>query len=171
MNTMAALRVLSFARTSWFYLLLPFWLFSAWSLSQMPEVARDPLLLERVLLFDFAVFLPLLYLFSLRGRLRPFGILVRCIGLALAGLWFAGWLMPQGEGQIIPWLRWLRRLFLPIAIVIEVVAFLAIMKIAYSAEPDEAKLLASGLPRWVARALIAEARFWRWVWRNLSGRG
>ncbi len=161
----------SFAKAHWFYLLLPLTLLAAWLLSTTAEAARDPLTLERTLLFDFGLFLPAVYALYLRGRLRPAAIALRCVGLGLAGLWFAGWLMPQGEGEVLPFLGWLRMVVFPILIVFELVAFAAILRIVYSPRPDPARLLAAGMPPLLVRALLAEARFWRWVWHKLRGRG
>jgi hypothetical protein len=29
----------------------------------------------------------------------------------------------------------------------------------------------SGAPRWIARLMVAEARFWKYLWRLVHGRG
>lgn len=154
---------------NWFYLLLPGLLFAAWSLSFTPEAMADPVMLERVLLVDFLISLPLLYALFLRGTLPPLRIALRCGGLALAGLWLAALLIPDGEGQVLPHLAWLRAIALPIIIAIELLALIAIVKLAFAAEPDEAKLASFNLPRPLIRLMILEARLWKWVWRKLNG--
>ena len=78
--------------------------------------------------------------------------------------------MPAGEGQILPALGWVRMAALPVLLFIEIVAFIAIMRVVYSDAPDEEQLVEQGLPPLVAKALLAEARFWKVVWRVLSGR-
>ena len=165
-----AFALLAMVRNGWFYLLLPVWLGAAWSLSRDPQVLRDPPALELVLLFDFAIFLPALYALFLRRTVRSLGLAIRCGGLALSGLWLAGLLLPEGTGTIIPRLAWLRALFLPIALAIEIGAAIAVLRIVYAEEPDEARLHASGMPPWLVRLVLAEARFWKRVWRMLSGR-
>ena len=158
------------ARTNWFYLLLPFLLLAAWSLSRTPEAMADPLLLERVLLADCLISLPVLYFLFLRRHTTLRAAVVRSAALAGAGLWFAGYLMPPGEGQLLPALGWLRLIALPFLVLIESVAFFAMMRVVYSDAPDEGQLLKQGMPPLVVKALLAEARFWKAIWRFLSGR-
>lgn len=157
-------------RTNWFYLLLPFLLLAAWSLSRTPEAVANPLLLERVLLVDCLISLPALYFLFLRRHTTLRAAFIRSAALAGAGLWFADYLMPSGEGQILPALGWLRMAALPFLLLIEIAAFIAIMRVVYSGAPDEEQLLKQGIPPLVVKALLAEARFWKAVWRFLSGR-
>lgn len=162
--------MLKTVRTNWFYLLLPLLLLAAWSLSRSPEALADPLLLERVLLVDCLVSLPALYFLFLRRHTTLRAALLRSAALAGAGLWFAGYLMPSGEGQILPALGWLRMAALPLLIMVEAAAFIAIMRVVYSNAPDEEQLTRQGVPPLIVKALLAEARFWKAVWRWLSGR-
>lgn len=162
--------MLKVLRTNWFYLLLPFLLLAAWSLSRTPEMAADPQLLERVLLVDCLISLPVLYFLFLRQHTTLRAAIIRSAALAGAGLWFAGYLMPAGEGSVLPALGWLRMAALPALILIEIAAFIAVMRIVYSDAPDEEQLVKQGLPPLVMKALLAEARFWKAVWRFLSGR-
>lgn len=156
-------------RTNWFYLLLPFLLLAAWSVSRTPEAIADPLQLERILLVDCLISLPLLYFLFLRRHTTLRAAIIRSAGLAGAGVWFAGYLMPDGEGQILPALGWLRMAALPLLVLIEVAAFIAIMRVVYSDTPDEEQLIQQGMPPLIVKALLAEARFWKKVWRFLTG--
>lgn len=157
-------------RANWFYLLLPFLLLAAWSLSRTPEAVADPLLLERVLLVDCLISLPVLYFLFLRRHATLRAAIIRSAVLAGAGLWFAGYLMPAGEGQILPALGWVRMAALPLLILLELAAFIAIMRVVYSDTPDEEQLVRQGVPPLVIKLMLAEARFWKKVWRFLSGR-
>lgn len=157
-------------RTNWFYLLLPFLLLAAWSLSRTSEMVANPLLLERVLLADCLISLPILYFLFLRRHASLRAAIIRSAALAGAGLWFAGYLMPAGEGQILPALGWMRMAALPFLIILEGAAFIAIMRVIYSDAPDEERLIEQGVPPLIVKALLAEARFWKAVWRFLSGR-
>jgi len=157
-------------RGYWFYLLLPILLAAAWFISTAPGAVAKPHVLERVLLFDFLICLPGLYFVFLRSKVGPKAALLRTAVLAGTGLWAASRLLPPGEGDILPWLAWLRYVALPLLIAIELFAFIAVMKHLYSDTPDEAHLIASGFPPLIARALLAEARFWKRVAGWLAGR-
>ena len=157
-------------RQHWFYLLLPLWLMAAWLVSRDSVTTSDPLVLEKVYLFDFGLFLPLLYFLFLRSRVTLRAALLRTMALAGAGLWLAATLMPSGEGEVLPWVSWLRYVALPLLIGIELVATVAIMRQVWSKEPDEQALIAQGVPPLVVKLLVLEARFWKGVWRWVTGR-
>lgn len=153
-----------FIRGNWFYLILPVLLAAAWSLSISSEAASQPQLLERVYLFDFAIGLPALYFVFLRKRVSRRAALLRTLTLAGTGIWVASWLMPADEGEILPWLAWLRYVALPLLIAVELIAAAALLRYAYGEAPDEKRLIEQGMPPLIARAILAEARFWRRVW-------
>lgn len=156
--------MIGIARNHWFYLILPILLLAAWSLSVSPEAMADPVSLERVYLFDFGIFLPLLYFLYLRPRFSLRASLVRTFALLGSGIWIASVLMPDGAGTVLPWLAWLRVVALPLLIAIELAAFVAIMRHIYGETPDEQTLVDQGMPPIVVKALLAEARFWKRVW-------
>lgn len=169
--TLSPAKLASAARRNWFYLLMPLWLAAAWNLSITPQAAAEPLVMERVYLFDFALFLPVLYFLFLRGRVTLRAALVRSAMLAAAGLALAAWLMPAGEGQVLPVLAWLRWVALPAVIVIELVAMAAVLRHVFGADPDAQTLIDQGMPPLVVKLMIAEARFWKRVLSWLTGRG
>lgn len=156
-----------FIGDNWFYLILPVLLAAAWSLSISPEAITQPQLLEGVYLFDFAIGLPALYFLFLRKRMSLQAALLGTLALAGTGLWFASWLMPAGKGEILPWLAWLRYVALPALIIIELVAAAALLRYAYGEAPDENRLIEQGMPPLLARAILAEARFWRRIWARM----
>ena len=150
-------------KANWFYALLPLLLLAAWMVASTPESLADPVILERVLLFDALITLPLLYFLFLRRRAGMRVTLLRMAALAGTAVWFAAWLMPEGTGQILPWLSWLRYVALPVLIGIELIAVVAVVRHVYGAKPDEAHLIAQGVPPAIAKVMLAEARFWKRV--------
>ena len=162
--------VITRLREYWFYCLLPVWALAAWQISVAPEALAAPLSTERVFLFDFGIFLPVLYFVYLRKRVGAKAAALRSAGIAAAGLALAAWLMPAGEGQVLPWLAWLRWTALPAIIVVELAALVAITRYVYSDRADERQLVEKGMPPIVAKLMLAEARFWKRVWAALSGR-
>ena len=83
---------------------------------------------------------------------------------------YAAWLMPEGTGQVLPFLIWLRWTALPLVIAIELVAFVALMRYLYGSEPKEKELVNQGIPPLVVKLLLMEARFWKRVFRLITGR-
>lgn len=163
-------QIAGFARRHWFYLLLPLWLAAGWNLSVSTDAAADPLMMERVFLFDFGLFLPVLYFLFLKSRVTVKAALLRSLGLAAGGLALAAWLMPEGTGQVLPVLAWLRWVALPAIILIELAAMVAVMRYVYGGDPDEQTLVDQGMPPVIARLMIAEARFWKRVFSWVTGR-
>ena len=162
--------MLRFARNYWFYFLLPPLLLVAYAVSRMPESLAAPAFTERVFLFDFLIFLPAIYYVFLRSRFSKRTSIIRAGALGLTGLWFAGWLMPEGTGEIIPRLEWLRALALPFFIVFELAVFAALMRYVFGDAPDEQKLISMGVPPFLVKALLLEVRFWKAVWAFLAKR-
>lgn len=156
-------------RANWFYILLPLAIAVEWLLAVTPEALAAPRALEATLLFDLAIFLPALYFLFLRGRVSRKAALLRTAALAGSGLWFASWLMPAGQGEVLPWLSWIRYVALPVLIGVELIAAVAILKHVYGKTPSEAHLIEQGLPPLMAKLLLAEARFWKRVFRWLRG--
>lgn len=115
-------------------------------------------------LFDFALGLPAMYYLFLRDRVSRRAALVRTFALAGTGIWVASWLMPAGEGDILPWLAWIRYVALPLLVAIELAAAVALLRYAYGEAPDKTHLIEQGMPPMLARAILAEARFWRRIW-------
>lgn len=158
-------------RGYWFYWLLPIWMLAAWQVSLTPEAIADPIITERVFLIDAAIFLPTLYFFYLRTRVALKAAILRSLALGAAGISFAAWLMPEGTGQVLPLLSWLRWTALPLIIAIELAAFVALMRYLYGSEPREEELVRQGIPPLVVKLLLMEARFWKRVFRFLTGKG
>ena len=162
--------LIEIGRRHWFYLLLPLWLAAGWNLSVTPEAVADPVMMERVFLFDFGLFLPVLYFLFLKSRVTLRAAVLRSVALAAAGLALAAWLLPAGTGQVLPVLAWLRWVALPAIIVIELAALVAVVRYVYGGDPKEQTLVDQGMPPIIARLMIAEARFWKRVFAWLAGR-
>lgn len=154
----------------WFYCMLALCFFSAWQLSMMPESLADPITTERVFLVDFALLLPFFYFLYLRRRVPLKAAIIRSLALGAAGISFAAWLMPDGTGQVLPFLSWLRWIALPLVLVIEAAAFVALMRYVYGSDPQEAELVKQGMPPVIVKLLLMEARFWKRVFRLLTGK-
>jgi hypothetical protein len=123
-----------------------------------------------VFLIDFALLLPVIYFLYLRSRTTLKAALLRSFAIGAAGVAYAAWLMPEGAGDILPFLAWLRWTALPLVIFIELAAFVAVMRYVWSSDPQEEELIRQGMPPILVKLLIAEARFWKRVFRFVTGR-
>ena len=80
-------------------------------------------------------------------------------------------LVPAEAQRWIDDLGALRLAGLFILALIELWVLVEIVKILFGREPSVERVVArSGAPAWVARLMLLEARFWKWVWRRLRGR-
>lgn len=154
----------------WFYWLLAFCAFAAWQVSLTPDAIADPITTERVFLLDTVLILPALYFVYLRPRVALRAAILRSLAIGAAGISYAAWLMPEGTGQVLPFLSWLRWTALPLVIVIELAALLALVRYLFGSEPQEETLVAQGIPPLVVKLMLMEAQFWKRVFRFVTGK-
>lgn len=127
----------------------------------------QPRLLEGALLVDFAVVLPLLYLWCYRAR--GAAVLLRMVGLASLGIWATSHLIPAEHQHILGSVGWLRTTAITVLAVIEIKILFSFYKAIFASDktPEEiAGKLSQDikLPPWVTRLVAIEAR----VLRRLS---
>lgn len=158
------------ARRHWFVLLLPVWLACSLAFSRSLDWRVDGRLGEATILFDWCIFLPLAYALSVRRTVRPPTALLRALGLAGAGLWVGRLLVPDGAEHLLARLGWLRYPWLAVVLVVEGAVIIALLRAVYAGRADNAAFERAGVPPLLARLMLLEARFWRWVWRLLRGR-
>ena len=111
-----------------------------------------------------------MYFVYLRSRVNLRVAILRSVAIGAAGISFAAWLMPEGTAQVLSYLSWLRWTAFPLVIAIELVAFAALMRYLFGSEPQEADLVGQGIPPVVAKLMLMEARFWKAVFRFMTGK-
>lgn len=155
----------------WFLIILPFLAAAALGLSKTIDWHRDGRMAELALLVDACVSLPLLYFLCYRETLSGRQMALRLVGLACLGIWFASWLVPEQAQSLLPHFGWARTAGIVFLVAIELRLVAGAIKMAFSGKVSADQLAkSSGAPRWVARLMLLEARFWRWLWRSISGR-
>ena len=155
------------ARRHWFWLLLPFWLFISCMLRTAIDWRTEGRAGETTMLFDWCVFLPALYAASLWRTVPPRTVLIRMLGLSCAGLWVAGLLVPDPAEHLLTRLGPLRYFGMAAALAVEGALFVATLRLIFSGRADAPALERLGAPPFLARLMLLEARFWRWVWSRL----
>lgn len=157
------------ARRHWFYLALPLLLAAAFSARSAFPWDTQPRLAEAATLFDWCLFVPALY--ALCYRDKPVRALaLRLLALLCGGVWVAAMIVPLSAQTLLPGLGWLRSAGIAILVLVELAAAAAMLRIVFGAAPDPEALVRQGVPPLLARLMLAEARFWRWLWDRLNGR-
>ncbi len=163
MNIAAAIR------RNWFYALLPVWALATWGFNVIHPWDDQPRLGEIITLFDWCIFVPLTFALCYRDMSRR-ALVLRLLALMCGGIWLAGRIVPEGaQSLLLDWsgVRWAG---LSVLLLFELAAFVAMLRILFGATPDPRALEEQGIPPVVAKLMIAEAKFWRWIWARLTGK-
>lgn len=156
-------------RRHWFYLLLPFAVAASLTLRSSIDWRSEAFRMEATTLFDWCVFLPAMFVLCYRRELTAGALAVRTVGIACAGLWAARLIVPDDHERLIAAVAWLRYPGMAVLLAAEALVLVALFKVTFSKTPDPGELVRLGVPSFVARLMLAEARFWRWAWRKLRG--
>ena len=157
-------------RRNWFLPVLALLLAIEWGFVRATVWGAGDRMAEGPVLVDLCLFVPLLHYLCYRRRLARRALLIRTAGLVFLGFYFASHLVPAEGQALIPALGWARLLGLAVLALIELWVLVAIVKLVFGGKANAAEVSAtSGAPLWVARLMLVEARFWKWLWRLLSG--
>ncbi len=159
-------KALNVAERHWFYLVLPFLLTAALTFRASYPWQLDPKLGEAATIFDWCVFVPLTYAVCYRNMPRR-ALALRTVAMVCGGIWIAAKIVPDQTETILRQLGWVRGLGIAVLAIFEGMAFVAAMRILFGGEPNAVALERQGIPPLLVKLMLAEARFWRWVWSRL----
>ena len=164
----------SLIRSHWFFLIAP--VVVAFDLVAAKFVGwSEYRSLEAALLFDFAVQLPLLYVWCY----WRFGkqTIVRAVAMSCFSIWLVGKIVPADHQLILSSVSWLKYVGLVGLVVIEIKVIFFAWKSIFSGKStiDTAskELTAEGMPDWVSKLIAYEGMFWKRAWsfvRRFFGR-
>lgn len=158
------------ARRNWFVPALALLLAVEWAFVRATAWSAGDRIAEAAVLIDLCLFVPLLHFLCYRRRLATRALLIRTAGLAFLGIYLASHLVPAEGQALLPALGWARLVGLAVLALIELWVMFAIVKLLFGGKTTAAEVSAqSGAPEWVARLMLAEARFWKWLWRLIRG--
>lgn len=167
---MAETGLAGWARRNWFLPLLAVLLAIIWAFARTTDWPRDGLA-EAVILFDLCLFVPVLHFLCYRRALAWKPLLVRTAALASLGIWLASHLIPPEAQHLLAGLGWARLAGFIVLAALELWIMVKVVKLVFgSATTAEEISATSAAPPWIARLMLIEARFWKWLWRRLSGR-
>lgn len=157
------------ARRNWFLPVLALALAVEYAFVRTTAWATDGFA-EAVVLFDLCLVVPALHYLCYRRRLARRALLIRTAALAFLGIYLASKLVPAEAQALIPALGWARLVGIAVMVAIELWIFLTIMRFIFRGDVTAEQVSErSGAPPWIARLMLAEARFWKWLWRLLRG--
>ena len=128
---------------------------------QMPQ--DIPANYEYAVLTDVFITMPLLLWLCYRSQLTTKALLLRVVGVISLGIWLASQMLQPEHQTILPLLGSLRNIGLGVAIAIELWLFVSILKIVFKKDTTSQVLVDQGVPEFMAKLMLLEARFWRWV--------
>jgi hypothetical protein len=151
-------------RQHWFLVLLPLLLLIEYGFAQSTDWSTDGVA-EAAILIDLCLFIPVLHFLCYRRKLAPRALLIRTTALFLAGIYIASQLVPAEGQMLLESLSPLRPIGLVVLALIEMKVLIELVKLAFSGHASAEELSArSGAPEWVAKLMLLEARFWKWLW-------
>jgi len=164
-------RLIDWTRRNWFLPLLAILLTIEWAFARTTAWGRDGFA-EAVILFDLCLFVPALHYLCYRRSLARKALLVRTAALAFLGLYIASHLIPPEAQRLVAALGWARLAGLAVLAALELWVLVAVVKLVFGRGATAAEVSASsGAPPWIARLMVAEARFWKWLWRLVRNGG
>jgi hypothetical protein len=162
-------RLIHLGKDHWFYGLVGPIFGGAYLLHTQFNWGAHPAYGERLALLLWCLITPLLFAICYRAMPRR-ALLVRLTSLLCGGAWLAGATVPDQAEQFLKDWEWLRYLGLGLILVVEGLALIAVLRILFGGKEDEAELTKQGIPPLVAKMMLAELRFWRWLWSRLTGK-
>jgi hypothetical protein len=121
---------------------------------------------EAAVLFDLCLFIPALHFLCYRRKLALKPLLIRTAALAFLGVYIASWLIPREAQSLLAELGWARTAGFVVVALIELRLVFLALKLVFGGRASADEIAErTGAPPWIARLMLIEARFWKWVWR------
>ncbi len=150
---------------NWFFPVALLLFAAVWSLSKTAGALSqaDWPQLEAALIADALLTLPALYWLCFRKRHGKGKMFLGVIAVICSSLWLAGLIVPPAEQDLLQRAAWLRYFGLAVIFLIEARIAVLAFRAIWRPETKVADLEAHGVPPIMAKLMLLEARFWRWV--------
>ncbi|MEK6637332.1 MAG: hypothetical protein AABY88_04535 [Pseudomonadota bacterium] len=150
-------------KENWFWPLAIILVALAWDIGRFTQIKTDSSW-EYAVVFDVLVTLPILYFVCYRKKVTFKHNIFRIIALQCTGIWLATKIVPIESQSLLPYLSWLRFGGLAVLFVFEAWIMLALIKLVFRPDTTADQIKQQlGAPAFVAKLILLEARFWRWV--------
>ncbi len=165
--TMIPPKMIEKLKQNWFWPIAIFLWATAWILAR--QMAQDiPANYEYALLFDVFITMPVLLWLCYRSQLTKKALILRVVGVVSLGIWLASRMIEPERQTILPLLNALRDIGLGVVIAIELWLLVSILKIVFKKGTTSQVLVDQGVPKFMAKLMLIEARFWRWVFNLIK---
>ncbi|MCC5611673.1 hypothetical protein LC612_34315 [Nostoc sp. CHAB 5834] len=118
---------------------------------------------EIAVIVDVMVTMPALFALCYRTKFTWQKMAIRILALQCLGIWLATKIVPVETQKILLQLSWLRYVGLAVLVMIELRIMAALFRLVFKADTSSKDLEQIGMPPILARVMLLEARFWRWV--------
>lgn len=118
---------------------------------------------EIAVIVDVMITLPVLFAMCYHAKFTWQKMAIRILALQCFGIWLATMIVPADSQQILPQLSWLRFAGIALLVMIELRIIYAMLKIIFKTDTSTQQLEDLGMPTFLAKLALLEARFWRWV--------
>jgi hypothetical protein len=150
-------------KENWFWPLAITLVALAWTIGRFSQIEPDSSW-EYAVLVDILITLPILYFVCYRKKATLKHNIFRILALQCTGIWLATKIVPIESQLLLPYLSWLRFAGLAVLFVFEAWIGLALIKLLFRPDTTADQIQQQlGAPLFVAKLLLLEARFWRWV--------
>lgn len=154
---------------NWFVLLLPLLACGFYFFGRSVAPGGDTM--EAALLIDACLGIPLLYLLCYGSQLPWWQLALRMIGLACGGIYLLSWIVPPEAQHLLPQFVIARWVGLAVIIGFELWLLVLMLRLVFRAGTTAEDIQAAGgVPPWIAKLMLLEVRFWKWVARLFRGR-
>ena len=119
--------------------------------------------LELPLVFDALVTVPALFWLCYHDRMRAGALTIRVIGLQCLGLLLASWIVPIEQQHILPKLAVARWIGLTLLAYFEAKLAWIVIRAVFAVDAKPKDLTDQGVPEIIAKLMLLEAHFWKWV--------
>jgi hypothetical protein len=154
-------------KRNWFWPLILLLTAAAWSISRTLSTA-ELVGWENAVLMDVFVSIPLLFVLCYRKQLSRNTLIIRVMAMVCFGIWMATKLIPPENQVLLPYLLWLRYAGFAVLVLIELWIMVQLFKMVFKPKTSQTDLEKLGIPPFLAKLMLLEARFWRWVFGLLK---
>ena len=148
--------------------MLHIWALAAWSFKSTFPWEKQPRIGELITAFDWCIFIPITFV-SCYWNWSKRALALRLLALVCSGIWIGDKIVPESAQYLLVQSGAARSTGLLVVLLFELAAFATILRVILGATPDAHLLEQKGIPPLVARLMIAEAKFWRWIWARMTG--
>jgi len=164
--TMRSKRWAQWLSRNWFLPLAVVLFTLAWTISAQGALKYERHAIaqfELALTVDVLLTLPVLYWLCYRRQQTRIAMAMRIVAVQCFGIYLATWIVPENARDILAYLEPLRVAGLIVLAAVEIRLMLAVVRLAFNPSTETRTLTDAGMPPFVAKLMLAEARFWRWV--------